>query len=570
MGNRSPYRGLRPLISGTLALVVSAGAWAASSGDLVIGISQFPGNFNPNINAMAAKTYILNMARRPITVFDADWRLVCVMCTELPSKENGRVREETTPDGKPGLAVTYTLKPDLAWGDGTPLTTEDVVFTWQVGRHPLSGVTVLDFYRRILSIDVKDTRTFTLHLDRRTCDFAEVNELEVLPKHLESRAFREPAEYRHRSLYEKETTNPGLWNGPYRVAEVVSGSRVTLVPNPRWRGRKPHFQRVTVSTIGNTAAMTSNLLAGGIHYVAGEIGLTLDQAAAFRKRYPERFRYVFKKSLVYEHIDLNLDNPILRDKRVRRALLMGINRKAISDKLFDGFQAVAHSLVNPLDTVYDPNVLKQPYDPAGARRLLEAAGWSPGPDGLRRQADGRPLRLQLMTTAGNRTRELVEQVLQSQWRELGIDVRIRNEPARVFFGETVTRRKFPAMAMYAWLSSPARVPRGQLHSTMIPTPENGWAGQNYPGFRSALMDRTLDDVETVCEPAENRHLWHQLQGIYAEELPALPLYFRAEPHIMPKWLRGVRFTGHQYSSTLWIEDWRREPAESASAKGGAP
>ena len=73
---------------------------------------------------------------------------------------------------------------------------------------------------------------------------------------------------------------------------------------------------------------------------------------------------------------------------------------------------------------------------------------------MRHNAAGEPLTLELMSTAGNRTRELVEQVLQSQWQRLGIDVRIRNEPARVFFGETVAKRKFNAMAMFAWISSP--------------------------------------------------------------------------------------------------------------------
>ena len=555
MGFQEKRSGLR-VMAFAAAFAVNT---AAQADDLAIGISQFPGNFNPAINSMAAKTYILNMARRPITVFDADWRLVCMLCTELPSFENGRARLETTADGKPGLAVTYTLKRDLKWGDGTPLTTADVVFTWRLGREPRSGVTLLDFYRRILDVEVIDKRTFILHLDRRTCDFAEINELELLPKHLESQPFKEPVKYRHRSRYETDTTNPGLWNGPYRVSEVVSGSRVTLEPNPYWSGKKPRFRRITVASISDTAAMTSNLLAGGIDYIAGEIGLTLDQAAAFRKRYPDRFRYVFKQSLVYEHIDLNLNNPILKDRRVRRALLMGVDRKAISSQLFGGFQAVAHALVNPLDAVHDPDVPKYHYDPISAGRLLDEAGWTMGNGRFRHDKNGRPLRLQLMTTAGNRTRELVEQVLQSQWRALGIDLRIRNEPARVFFGETVTRRKFPAMAMYAWLSSPARVPRGQLHSTMIPAAENGWAGQNYPGFKNALMDNTLDGVESVCEPRANRRLWRQLQRIYATELPALPLYFRAEPHIMPKWLRGVRPTGHQFSSTLWVEDWYRKP-----------
>ena len=112
------------------------------------------------------------------------------------------------------------------------------------------------------------------------------------------------------------------------------------------------------------------------------------------------------------------------------------------------------------------------------------------------------------------------------------------------------------MAMYAWLTSPAKVPRGQLHSSMIPTAKNGWSGQNYPGIKNTQLDETLDSIETECAPAANKMLWHRLQDLYATHLPALPLYFRAEPHIMPKWLKGVRPTGHQYASTLWIEHWR--------------
>src|SRR3546814_15050616 len=88
-----------------------------------------------------------------------------------------------------------------------------------------------------------------------------------------------------------------------------------------------------------------------------------------------------------------------------------------------------------------------------------------------------------MTTAGDKTRELVQQVLQSQWRAVGIDIRIHNEPARVFFGQTVRHRRFEGMAMFAWLSATESVPRTTLHSTMITSAQNGWSGQNYNGFR---------------------------------------------------------------------------------------
>jgi len=162
-----------------------------------------------------------------------------------------------------------------------------------------------------------------------------------------------------------------------------------------------------------------------------------------------------------------------------------------------------------------------------------------------------------MTTAGNRTRELVEQVLQAQWRLSGIDIVIRNEPARVFFGQTTSERRFTGMAMFAWVSSPENVPRTTLHSDHIPTPENNFAGQNYTGFANPEMDRLIEATEIELDPERRRELWHQIQAIYAEELPALPLYFRADPFILPKWLEGVVPTGHQYGTAQWVEYWRR-------------
>ena len=161
-----------------------------------------------------------------------------------------------------------------------------------------------------------------------------------------------------------------------------------------------------------------------------------------------------------------------------------------------------------------------------------------------------------MTTAGSKVRELVQQVLQSQWKAVGVDVRIKNEPARVYFGQTVTQRKFTGLAMYAWLSAPESVPRGTLHSAHIPTEANGWAGQNYPGFDNAEMDALIEKIEVELDKPKRKAMWKRLQEIYVEELPVIPLYFRAEAYIMPKWLGGVKPTGHQYPTSLWVEEWQ--------------
>lgn len=522
---------------------------------LVIGISQFPRNFNPNIESMLVKSYILAMARRPFIVYDADWKLKCMLCVELPDLKNGTAKIEQTKDGKKGVAITYTIQPNANWGDGVPVTTKDVLFTWKIGRDKRTGFSNIEPFERVTSIDVHDDKKFTVHASKFTCDYRTRYSIGVLPAHIEEKNFADPAQYRIKSAYETDTTNPGLWYGPYRVTEVASGSHIVLEPNPTWWGKKPAFKRIVVKAIEKTSALTANLLSGGIDYIAGEAGLTVDDALAFEGRAKDKFDTVYKSGLIYEHIDLNLDNPILKDRRVRRALLHAIDREAISKQLFQGHQPVANGQTNPLDTVYDPEAPSYAHNPKKAQQLLVEAGWSVLKDGIRHNAVGERLQLELMTTAGNKSRELIQQVLQSQWRRSGVDIRIRNQPARVFFGETVSRRKFEHMAMYAWISAPQGIPRTTLHSTMIPSAKNGWSGQNYPGFAHPAMDKALDDAETNCDPAENRAIWKDLQRVYAEELPALPLYFRANPFITPKWLKGIVPTGHQFPTTLWVEDW---------------
>lgn len=536
------------------ALLLSWPAAGATQDVLTIGITQYPATLNPNIDAMAAKSYVLGMALRPFTVYDADWRLACLLCTQLPSIENGLAVPVDLGHGKKGIDLTYTIRPGAKWADGVSVTTKDVLFTYEVGRDKQSAVTNAELYRRITGIDAKDDKTFTLHVDKLTFDYAAINDFVLLPEHIERAAFADPAQYRVQTRYNTEPTNPGLYNGPYRISEVARGSHVVLEPNPYWTGPPGRFRRITVRAIENTAALEANLLSGTIDMVAGELGVSLDEGLAFEKRHGDAFRMIYKPGLVFEHVDLNLDRPILADRRVREALILGLDREAISKSLFAGRQKVADTFVNPLDAGYSADAPKYAYDPARAAALLEAAGWQASGGGIRRNAQGRTLSLELMTTSGNRTRELVEQVLQSQWRRIGVDVRIKNEPARVLFGETVPHRDFD-MAMYAWISAPEDVPRSTLHSSEIPSAANGFAGQNATGFKNAEMDRLIDALEIELDPEKRKTLWAAVQRLYAVELPSLPLYFRSDVFILPKWLGGVRPTGNQYPTTLWVTDW---------------
>lgn len=350
---------------------------ASRKDTLVIGITQFPSSFHPSIDSMLAKSYILGMTRRPFTVYDKSWTNICLLCTKLPTIENGLATPERTPNGRQGIAVRYSIHPKATWGDGMPVTTKDVEFTWRVGRHKKTGVSNPEFYRSLYKIDAHDEKTFTLHFDKLTFEYNALSELNLLPAHIDEINFSDPAAYKNRTAFDTDTTNEGLYFGPYVIAEVARGSHVVLEPNPTWYGKKPFFKRITVRVIENTAALEANLLSGSIDMIAGELGLSVDQAVAFERRHRSKFNVLYKPGLVYEHIDLNLDNPILADRRVRRALIHAIDREAISQRLFAGRQPVAHSSVNPLDWVYAKDIPKYPFDLKRANKLLNEAGWTP-------------------------------------------------------------------------------------------------------------------------------------------------------------------------------------------------
>lgn len=546
---------IRRFISIAAALCALA-APAQAKDELVLGMTQSPGTWNPLISSMLAKSLISNMTSRPISVWDADWKKVCLVCTELPTIENGKARVIDLPDGKKGMEVDVEMR-DLRWGDGVPVTARDVAFTLEVGQHPLSGVASSEGYKRILKFDAKDDRHFTMTVDRVTFDYNSIG-LNIVPAHIEKPIFdANPAEYRNKTAYDTNSTNPGLFFGPFRIVEIVPGSRIVLEQNPTWTGHKPYFKRITVKIIENTAALEANLLSGNVDYVLGELGLSLDQVLAFEKRHKDKYTFIYKPALIYEHIDVLLDNRLLEDRRVRQAILTAIDRKAISEKLFEGKQPIADGPISPLDPMFSAGVRRYAYDPAAARKLLDEAGFTDIRNGLRHNARGERLSIEITTTAGNRVRELVAQVIQSQLRQVGIELRIKAEPPRIF-SEGLNRRAFPGLAMYAWVQSPEGVPRSTLHSKEIPTAENAWSGQNYPGYRNAEMDAALDAAERELDADKRRLLFANIQRIHADDLPVLPLFFRVDPFVIPRQLKGVVPTGTLNSSTLWVEQWRWE------------
>jgi peptide/nickel transport system substrate-binding protein len=101
-------------------------------------------------------------------------------------------------------------------------------------------------------------------------------------------------------------------------------------------------------------------------------------------------------------------------------------------------------------------------------------------------------------------------------------------------------------------------PRRTLHTEQIPTEANGYGGSNSIGYSNPQMDKLIDQAEQELDPAKQKAIWANMQEIYAKDLPVMPLFFRAEAHVVPKWLKGYTPTGHGDYSSNWSENWQAE------------
>lgn len=558
---RFALKGFALLAAAALALPAQA---APTNAELKIGISQEFENLNPLIMTMSATVYMYRMAGRSLVNLDADGKWVTQLAKDIPSLEKGTAKIVEI-GGKKKIVANWEILESAKWGDGKPVVCEDFAFARDVAASPNVAVGEKETFTQVEKVewDPKTPKKCVMTYEKAKWDFYQLGQLFPLPKHIEGPVWdkygKQKEGYEKNTNYVKNPTNPGLYNGPYVISEVKLGDHVSFSPNPHFYGEKPKIQKVIVKLIPNTGTMEANLRSGTIDMIS-TLGLALDQAVAFDKKVKaENLPYSVQivPSITYEHIDFNLDNPILKDLRVRKALLHAVNREDLVKALFDGKQIAAQHFVSPKDPWYttDPKyVATYRYSKREAQKLLDEAGWKVGADGYRVK-DGKKLSLTFMTTAGNKTRELVQTYLQEQWKQVGVEIVIKNEPAKVFFGQTTSKRKFDGMVMYAWVSSPENNPRSTLASISIPNNKNGFSGQNYMGWVNPSVDKAIDALDLEFNGKKRLELAWELQKQYTTEIPVLPLYYRSDISVVPKSLKNYRMPGHQFYETNEIEKW---------------
>lgn len=540
---------------------------------LTIGMSQEPDTLHPVTSTMTVSQSIRNMVLLPVAAVNEVWQWECWLCTKIPSIENGgaKVVEE---GGKKKLLVTWDLRPDANWGDGYPVIGADVKLAWQVGVAPTVTKGAPEAFDGIedVILDPKQPKRFTLKFKEVRYDYNQIDATFVpIPSHIEGAIFAktkdQPTAYERQTAYLSQPTNPGLYNGPYKVKEINPSSHVLLERNSKYFGKPAAFPQILFKILPNTQALEANLLAGSID-MSGAVGITFDQGLAFRKRLASdpalgrKFRVDTQEDLIFEHLDFNLRDPIVADKAVRQALMYALNRPLLCQALFDGLQKPAATAYHPLSPYYSKDVVDYAFDPAKAEALLDAAGWQKGSDGVRVK-NGQRLRLSIMTTAQNKVRELVQVHLQQAWSRIGVELTIKNELARVFFGGTLRHAAFGSMAMYATtLSSPDDIQLAHFHSSKIPSAENGYGGSNYMAWNNPKVDQLFMQAQTELDAKKRIALIHQVIQEYMSDLPQLPLFYRASVLIAPKALQANQLGGVTYPSSLRVERWTWDDANA--------
>lgn len=442
--------------------------------------------------------------------------------------------------------LTFHLRPDVVWHDGTPTTAEDVAFTYRTAtdeRTPFPNPAVWDGYvRGADGVEVVDEHTVRVRL-RPHADYLDAwTNLAIMPAHL--LADVPPEELAGHPF----GTRCPVGNGPFVFEEHREGDSWTFVANPAFPdalGGRPYLDRYVYRVVPDQNTLLAEVTSGGIHaYLAP----TPEQADAITADPDlELLRYPFRTAVF---IAWNARQPKLSDARVRRALTAAADRRGMVDGLLQGYGTVATGRIPPFHWAH----VERPGDDgapdlARARALLDDAGWSDRDgDGVRENADGAPFTLRLLVNTGSRQRGGVAQIMQANLAEVGIDAEIQTLEWAAMLSriDDSGDRDFDAVVM-AFVTNFHIDDTDLFHSSRVDGPF-AWSGTT-----SADLDRVMDDLKVATDRDEAVRLWAEFEDVMAEERPFSFLYFPDRMDGIRTELRGVRMDAR--GEWISIRDW---------------
>lgn len=439
------------------------------------------------------------------------------------------------------LVVTFTLRADVQWSDGEPLTSADSRFSYELAGQ-LDDAALQRRLERTASYEALDSRTVVwTGVPGYRDPYYLLNFYHPLPEHVLGGT-------RVETLLEADVVHhrPLGW-GPFVVETWAEGDHITLVRNAHYfRASEglPHLDRVTFRFVDDPQRAMDDLLSGSCDIVTEDLISATAPDALMKASGSERLQLISAPSSEWEHLDFGIQPArwsgrvtFFDDREVRQGLAHCVDRERIAAEAFPYTDpVVAHSYVPPEHPLHAGEALRRwSYDPATGGSMLEAAGWQDADgdglleaQGLPDVASGTVFSVTLLTTEGDPARRRAAQILRRNLADCGVGLTIEYLPPDVFYADgpdgPVFGRQFD-LALFSWLNG-LDAPCGLYLSTNIPTEENWWSTSNNPGYASEAYDEACRSALSAPYGTATFMRSHQeAQRVFAEDLPVLPLYF---------------------------------------------
>jgi peptide/nickel transport system substrate-binding protein len=431
-----------------------------------------------------------------------------------------------------GLTLVFTLRPNLRWHDGVPVTAADVRFTYEKLIDPAVRTPFSSGYELVEAVEVLDARTLRVRYKEPFAPALESWMMGVIPKHrLEGQ-----------DLNTSPLLRRPVGHGPYRFVRWKTGELIELAANPDYFEHRPYIDRYLYRIIPDQATLFLELLTAGVDMS----GLTPLQhqrqtSSPFVQRSYRKYRY---PSFGFTYIGYNLQDARFSDVRVRRAINLAIDKQAILDGVLYGLGAVATGPYPQESWACNPDVAAEPRDPQAASALLAEAGWrdTDGDGWLDR--DGRPFRFTLLTNQGNEVRRQVAELVQQQLKAVGIDAAIKIIEWSTFVHEFIDKRRFEAVLL-GWNLSRDPDLYDLFHSSKTREGE-----YNFGGYANPEVDRLLIEGRRTFDREERRRIYREVHRRLYEDQPYTFLYVADALPIVSSRFRNVVATpagiGHNF------------------------